>query len=73
MKRTIGIILLVLGIALGIYGFTQYDNSKAGIEIGNLEISAKDEGKSNVAFITMIIGGVGLIAGLVLMTNGRRG
>lgn len=36
MKRTIGILLLIAGIALGIYGFTTYDRNTADLEIGDV-------------------------------------
>ncbi len=71
MKRTLGILLIVLGIALGIYGFTKMEDSGGDIQIGDLEISAKDQSKQNQAYIMMGIGGVGLIAGLVLVSSKR--
>ena len=72
MKRTLGILLIVLGIALGIYGFTKMEDSGGDIQIGDLEISAQDQSKQNQAYIMMGIGGVGLIAGLVLVSSKRQ-
>ncbi len=39
MKRTIGILLLVVGVALGIYGFSKYDKNTADVKIGDLGCS----------------------------------
>lgn len=69
MKRTTGIILLIAGIGLGILGFTKLDDSKAGIEIGNLELTAKDSGEQSQAYILLALGAVGLIGGLVMINK----
>ncbi len=72
MKRTIGILLLVAGIALGVYGFTKYDRNTADVKIGDIEISAGDKGGQQQSYTLFILAGIGVIAGIVLMTGGNR-
>jgi hypothetical protein len=72
MKRTIGILLLLAGIALGVYGFTTYDRNTADVKIGDLEISAGDEGGQQQSYTMFILAGIGVIAGVALMTGGSK-
>lgn len=67
MKRTIAMILVIAGLAGGIYGFTQLQDSGGGIEIGELEISAQDTGKRNQAYFLMGGGALALILGVSLL------
>lgn len=67
MNRILPIVLLVGGVVLGILGFQKMDNSKAGVKIGDLEISAKNENKSNAATIYLILGGLLIVGGAVMM------
>lgn len=72
MKRTIGILLLIAGIALGIYGFTTYDRNTADLEIGDVEIGVGDEGGQRQSYTYFILAGIGVIAGIALMTGGSK-
>lgn len=72
MKRTMGILLLVAGIALAIYGFTKFDRNTADIEIGDLEISAGDEGGQQNAYILIGVGAVAAIAGGIMLGGSRQ-
>jgi len=72
MKRTMGILLLVAGIALAIYGFTKFDRNTADIEIGDLEISAGDEGGQQNAYILIGLGAVAAIAGGIMLGGSRQ-
>lgn len=72
MKRTIGILLLVAGIALGVYGFTKYDRNTADVKIGDIEISAGDKGGQQQSYTLFILAGIGVIAGIALMTGGNK-
>lgn len=69
MRKNIGILLMVLGIALGIYGFTKLDDNKADIRIGDLELSAEDKGGMNQAYILLGLGAFGLLAGAVAVSK----
>lgn len=39
MKKTIGIVLLVLGLALGYFGYDKYKESSNSLKIFNKELS----------------------------------
>ncbi|HMQ59714.1 MAG TPA: hypothetical protein PKE06_03550 [Flavilitoribacter sp.] len=69
MRKNIGILLMVLGIALGIYGFTKLDDNKADIRIGDLELSAEDKGGINQAYVLLGLGALGLLAGAVAVSR----
>lgn len=67
MKRTIGIALVVLGVALGVWGLMQYEQVEPDIKIGKLEIGAeKQEGPP----VTVLVGAaVALVAGIALIAR----
>ncbi|MFN7118244.1 MAG: hypothetical protein ACK4TA_15695 [Saprospiraceae bacterium] len=71
MKRTMGILLLVAGIALAIYGFTKFDRNTADIEIGDVEINAGNEGGQQEAYILIGVGVIAAIAGGVMLGGSR--
>ncbi len=67
MNRVLAVVLVLAGIALGILGFQKMNNSKTGIEIGNVEISAKSEKKSNAAIVYLALGAFCLVGGVVML------
>lgn len=67
--RILGIILLVGGILLGYFGYQKYDENKADIKIGDLQLSAKDKNNTSTAYIMMGAGIVALIGGVVLLAR----
>ncbi|MDF2186833.1 hypothetical protein [Paraflavitalea sp. CAU 1676] len=67
--RIIGVILLVGGIFLGYMGYNKYTENKANVKIGDLEITAKDQGNTTVAFIMMAAGLVGIVGGAVMLSR----
>jgi hypothetical protein len=71
MKQTIGIILVIAALAFGYFGYTKMENSKAGIKIGDLEISASDKSSNNEAYILIALGAVSLIGGFVMLSKGK--
>jgi hypothetical protein len=67
--KNVGIILIVVGLLLGIFGFYQSTQDQKMIEIGDLEIK-KDSG---LQLNWMIIGGgVLFIAGIVAAATNKR-
>jgi hypothetical protein len=66
MKKILGLVLIVAALALGYFGFTKMQDNKAEIKIGDLELSATDEGSNQEAYLLMGAGAVCLIAGLML-------
>lgn len=70
MKRTIGLILLVVGIAVGVYGYYEYQ--AAHQSLGNV-ITKVFTGKSQAeqqSMYLMIGGGAAAIMGLLLALTG---
>lgn len=70
MKRTIGLILLVAGIAVGVYGYYEYQ--AAHQSLGNV-ITKVFTGKSQAeqqSMYLMIGGGAAAIMGLLLTLTG---
>ncbi len=65
MNKTIATILLVVGIAVGLFGFNKYNNSVDSVNIIGLEISAQDESSTNEAYLLMGVGVLLAIGGLV--------
>lgn len=71
MKQTVGIILLLVALALGYLGFDKMQNSKAGIKIGDLEISATDKTSNESAYLLLGLGAVCLLGGIVMISRGK--
>lgn len=71
MKQTVGIILLIAALALGYLGFDKMQNSKAGIKIGDLEISATDKTPSESGYLLLGLGAVCLLGGIVMISRGK--
>lgn len=67
--RILGIILLLGGILLGYFGYQKYDDNKANIKIGDLELSAKDKGNTTTGYVMMGAGVVALIVGAVMLSR----
>jgi len=71
MKQTIGIILIIAAIAMGYLGYDKMQNSKAGIKIGDLEISATNKTSNESAYLLLGLGAVCLLGGVVLLSRGK--
>ena len=71
MKRTTAVLLIILGIAAGIFGFSKLQDSGGGVQIGELEISAQDTGQRNQAYVLMGGGALALILGVTLLARTR--
>lgn len=69
MNRIIAIVLIVAGAALGIYGLQKMKDSKAGIEIGNLEITTKNKKKSGNGLAFFVLGGVAVVGGFTMLSR----
>ena len=66
----VGVLLIIFGIAsLGYQGFT-YTKQEKVAEIGNIQLTA-DARKT--VFIPPIVGGLSLVAGIILVIAGRMG
>lgn len=67
--RNLGIILIVVGLGLGIFGFYQSSQENKILEVGDLEVKAERGPSLNWMVIT---GGVLFIAGILVAATGRR-
>lgn len=65
MNKTVATILLVAGIALGLFGYSKYDKSVETINVVGLEFSAKDESGVKEGYLFMGAGILLAIGGLV--------
>jgi hypothetical protein len=65
--KILPVLLIVAGLALGIFGYTKLDDSSASISIGDAEISATDEGGRTEAYVIMGLGVVCLVIGAGMM------
>lgn len=67
--RLFGIILIVLGaLSLGYGGFSYISREKV-VDAGPIQVSADRE---RYVFIPPIVGGIAVIAGLVMVASGKR-
>ena len=71
MKQTIGIILVIAALAFGYLGYDKMQNSKAGIKIGDLEISASDKSSSTDSYLLFAVGAIALVGGMVMLSKGK--
>jgi hypothetical protein len=71
MKQTIGIVLIIAALAMGYFGYDKMQNSKAGIKIGDLEISATDKSSNESAYLLLGLGAVCLLGGIVMLSRGK--
>ena len=69
MRSIIGIVLILGGLALGYFGYEKLQDNKAGVKIGNLEISASNNSEQTNAWVMIIGGGVCIIAGAILVSK----
>lgn len=73
MKKTTGIVALVIGLIIGIYGLTGYIQNNDALEIGDVSISKDLEVTTDnnhlINWVT-ITGGVITLAGIGIMAKG---
>ena len=70
MKKPLAIVLIIAAVVLGYLGFTKLQDNRAGIKIGDLEISAEDKGSTQQAYVFFGLAAVALIAG-VMVSRGK--
>ncbi len=67
--KIVGIILIIAGILALVYGGIQYTSRDKVVDLGPLQVSADQ--KHNIP-LPPIVGGLALIAGIVLVVSDRR-
>ena len=71
MNKYLPIVLIVIGLVLGIFGFTKLDDSGASLSVGEFEVSATDEGGRTQAYVLIGLGVVGVLAGVGMMVKSK--
>lgn len=66
MKNPFSIILIIAGLALGIYGIMQLGDSGKSVEVAGIELGVKDKDKSTQAYLFIGLGALSLIGGVIL-------
>ncbi len=69
MKKAIGISLLLIGIIVGILGFTEQSQDNEILEIGDVEL--KQDASENINMM-MIGGTIAAVAGIVVLAVGKQ-
>lgn len=69
IMKTIGAVLLILGLVALVYGGISYSNDRTVLDVGSVEITASE---GNDVPISAIVGGVVLIGGAALLMVGSR-
>ncbi|WMX13411.1 MULTISPECIES: hypothetical protein [unclassified Aureispira] len=69
MNKVISIGLIVIGIGLGIFGYTQVNDNTKSLEIGNLELSAQKDSESTTGYLMLGAGAIFLIGGVIGITK----
>lgn len=72
MRRIIGIILIVTGIAVGAHGISTLTTSKESLEVADVEIAVKDSSQRYTSYVLIGLGVVTLIAGVYVMSTKTR-
>lgn len=63
MKRTIGIVLIVVGIVFAALALTRHEDDKTLLDLGKVEIKKQDQSPSNNTTMYYVIAAVCIIAG----------
>lgn len=69
MKRTIGIILIIVGIAFAVVALQRHDESKTIIDLGRVEIKDEDKAPSQNTTLYYVIAAICVIGGGVLVAG----
>ena len=67
--KTIGIILIILGIVAFAYQGITYTSREKVIDVGSVEVTAN---KTNTIPLPPIVGGIALVGGIVLVLVGGK-
>jgi len=67
MKKPVPVLLLVVGVVLIVFGFMKMQDSGASVSMGDMEISATDEGARTQSYVLIGLGVAGLLAGGVML------
>ncbi len=71
MNKSIGIVLVVVGIIFGVLAYRTHDANTADIKIGKLELSAEKKSDST-EYIYWGLAGAALIGGIVATSANKK-
>lgn len=71
MKRIVGIILIIVGIALGFMAYNRHEEDKTIIDLGKVEIKNQDKKPSESTTLYYILAALLVIGGGVLATRNK--
>ena len=69
ITNMIGLLLIILGIAALVYQGISYTKQEKIAQIGNVQVTADTQ---KTIYLSPILGGLSLVAGVVLVLIGRR-
>lgn len=69
MKRIIGIILIFLGVALGIWKLVRHEQDKTIIDLGNIEVKDQRKEPSQNNTLYYVLAAACMIGGGLLLTG----
>ena len=59
------------GLALAVFGYSKFGDSGASLSVGDVSITATDEGGRTQSYLLMGLGAVSLIAGVGMMAKSK--
>jgi hypothetical protein len=71
MKKHLPLALIVIGLALCLFGYSKFDDSGVSMSIGEVEVSATDEGGRTQSYVLLGLGAVSLLAGVGTMVKSK--
>lgn len=69
MKRNIGIILIISGIALAVIAYSRHDEEKTIIDLGKVEIKNENKAPSENTTLYYALAAICVIGGGFLLSN----
>jgi len=71
MNKTIGIVLVVVGIIFGVLAYRTHDANTADLKIGKLELSAEKKSDST-EYIYWGLAGAAFIGGMITLATAKK-
>lgn len=68
MNKTIGLVLIAVGIVFGVLAYQKHDANSADLKIGKLELSAEKKSDSS-EYIFWGLAGAAIVAGIVVIAK----
>lgn len=69
MNRTIGIILVLIGLISGIYALTLHEDEKSLLHIGNIEVKKENKSPSRKSSIGYAVAILSLVGGILVLSS----